>query len=85
MSAINLEEKISDFLFKELDYVYCFNCKYNDDNTRFSSEPDSDWTYDHCEGCYRKNINWEISKNECYRLAHKILEMVDFLEGTDFS
>lgn len=65
---MSLEEKISDYLFDNLDYIYCQNCRYNNEE---------DDLYHFCENCHRKAMNWEISKSECDCLARKILKIIN--------
>lgn len=55
--------KISEILVKELSYIYCHNCKFND------STDDSD-----CDDCHRKNMSWELSEETAKSIEAKILE-----------
>lgn len=58
------QTEISDLIYKQLDYVYCDNC-------RFETEIpySSDKYYHPCEDCHRKEQNWAISKGDADRIA----------------
>jgi len=61
------KQEISDLLYSELCSVYCYNC-------RGKSEVEKDLNGDdYCEDCYRKYMNWGISRATCDALANKIL------------
>ena len=55
------KEFISKLIYNVVDYMYCDNCRYNDDNGNA------------CEGCHRKYNKWAISKYVCDYLAEVIL------------
>ena len=52
--------KIADIIYKEIDYMYCDNCRYNDE---FLANG-----YDPCEDCHRKYNGWGISREEAERI-----------------
>ena len=47
--------KIADIIYTELSYVYCDNCRYNDN-------PVDRYDIDHCENCHRKYNGWAVSR-----------------------
>lgn len=57
-------EEISDILYDRLDYTYCDNCR-----SRLELEETR------CDECHRKYMGWQISREECDKLAKKILEL----------
>lgn len=61
---MKLEEAV-EFIYKELDYAYCYNCR---------GDSECDEYKDRCENCHRKEQSWAISKGEAEYIAKKILE-----------
>lgn len=70
MQQNELKDRIADFLYDVLDHVYCDSCRYNN-----KKEYEYD-KYHGCEDCYRKYMNWEISKERAEYIANAILYMV---------
>jgi len=68
-----MKEKISNILFEELDYIYCNNCRFSDDNYDYTQE---EFNSSPCEDCCRKQMKWEISKEFSEKLADKILDII---------
>lgn len=63
-------KKIADLLYKEIDYMYCNNCRFDSE----IREKDSDeWN---CDECHRKYNGWGISRAESNRIARKIMKEV---------
>ena len=62
---------ISDFLYDEIAYCYCNNCKFAK-----MSESEAREEYDTypCENCHRKYMGWGISKETCDKLARDIVK-----------
>ena len=56
------KEVISDLLYEELDYIYCHNCRYRDEEG---------W----CDNCYRKYMDWAIARHTCDELAAEIINL----------
>lgn len=51
--------KIADTIYKELNYMYCDNCRYNSeitDKDEYGGNP-------HCEDCHRKYNGWAVAKH----------------------
>lgn len=67
-----MKDKISELLYNEL-YTYCNNCQFGSLSEEESNEK---YGYYPCYDCYRKNINWEISKEYSERLAEKIINII---------
>lgn len=65
------KECVSCLLYERLDYIYCDSCRYNNYGEEESIEK---YGYYPCENCFRKYMNWEISKEKCDELAEKIIE-----------
>lgn len=55
--------KVKELIFDRLDYVYCHNCRFCDDDTR-------------CEDCHRRSMNWKISEDTAESLAKEIYEII---------
>ena len=64
------QQKIADLLYKELNYMYCDNCRFNSEITE--KESLDKYGYWGCEDCHRKYNGWGISQSECNRLARVI-------------
>ena len=56
------KEEIIEILKREFGYIYCYNCKYEQED----SESDS------CEWCHRKYMNWSISDSAAEEIAEEI-------------
>ena len=61
---MNNKEKIIDILTSELNYCYCDNCKYTDEQ----------YEYRYCMDCHRKYQNWALSPGTAEELADRILK-----------
>lgn len=59
------KEAISKLIYKTLNYAYCDNCKFADNN---------DFNFC-CEDCHRKNNNWAVARYTCDELAEKIINL----------
>ena len=59
-----MREKIANIIYDELSYIYCFNCRNEDDD-------------DSCEVCYRKYMNWAIGKSTAEEIADKIIKEME--------
>lgn len=57
------KKAISKLIFETLNYAYCDNCKF-EDNDVFNFC---------CENCHRKAINWSVARHTCDDLAERIL------------
>ena len=67
--------KIADIIYRELNYMYCDNCRYNSevvDLDEYGVNPN-------CEVCHRKYNGWGISKAEAERIERLCKES----EGAD--
>lgn len=58
------KNEIVNLLVEEFNNVYCYNCRGND-------EPDM--REELCEDCYRKYMNWSISRVVAESIANKIV------------
>jgi len=47
--------KIADIIYEELGYMYCDNCRYQENS-------EDEYGIDHCEYCHRKYNGWAVSK-----------------------
>ena len=64
--------RIADIIYRELNYMYCDNCRNN------NHEPLEDETgYNPCEDCHRKYNGWGISKEEAERIERLCQEAND--------
>lgn len=64
------KENIAQIIYKNLDYMYCDNCRFNSE----IKENDSDeWG---CDDCHRKYNGWGISMQTSKRIAKEILEYI---------
>ena len=64
------KENIAQIIYKNLDYMYCDNCRFNSE----IKENDSDeWG---CDDCHRKYNGWGISMQTSKRIAKEILESI---------
>lgn len=61
-----MKDKIAELLMMEFCSIYCWNCRYNDDD---------DDEYCNCEDCHRKYMNWSISKHTADRISTNIDEL----------
>lgn len=76
---MNSKEKIVNILMNTLNYCYCDNCKYSDDNI---------YGDQFCESCHRKYQNWALAEHTAKDLASvienqykKIIEyLIEWLE-----
>ena len=59
-----MKEKITNIIYEELSYIYCYNCRGNDNE-------------DFCEDCHRKYMNWAIAKPTAEGIANKIVEELE--------
>lgn len=64
------QQQISDILYKELNYMYCDNCRFNYEISE--EEVLKKYGYWGCEDCHRKYNGWGISRVECNRLVRII-------------
>lgn len=55
---------VADILVKELSYIYCHNCRYNNG------------TLDKCDECHRKMMGWKLSEDAARKIEEDI---IDFL------
>lgn len=62
-----MKQTVSDILYRDLNYMYCDNC-------RFDSEEDGS---DACEDCHRKYNGWALSRSEADRLSDRIVELAE--------
>lgn len=67
------QQKISDFLYENLGYMYCDNCRFNSEISKQESE--ELYGYWGCEDCHRKYNGWGISREICDKLARNIGEI----------
>jgi len=72
------QEKISDLLYNNLNYMYCDNCRFDSEISEEESE--KKYGYWGCENCHRKYNRWGISRGECDRLAKIIGEQYESKE-----
>ena len=64
--------KIADIIYRELNYMYCDNCRNN------NHEPLEDkYGYNPCEDCHRKYNGWGISREEAERIERLCQEAND--------
>lgn len=64
--------KIADIIYRELNYMYCDNCRNN------NHEPLEDGNgYNPCEDCHRKYNGWGISRDEAERIERLCQEAND--------
>lgn len=68
-----IQQKISDIIYDQLNYMYCDNCRFNSELNREQFEKENG--YWGCEDCHRKYNGWGISRFECNSLARKIGEI----------
>lgn len=68
-----IQQKISDIIYDQLNYMYCDNCRFNSELNREQFEKENG--YWGCEDCHRKYNGWGISKATCDSLARKIGEI----------
>lgn len=47
--------KIADTIYEKLNYMYCDNCRYNENST-------DEYGTNHCEDCHQKENGWAVSK-----------------------
>lgn len=57
-----MKPSIESIIEEELSYIYCHNCKYNDNEEK-------------CDDCNRKKMEWSISKETAISIANKIRDM----------
>ena len=60
-----MRDKIAQIIYGYLDWAYCDNCRYGDDEQNSN-----------CEYCHRKNINWGIDKTTANELADGIMDII---------
>ena len=70
---MSVEERLTDLLFLQLNGVYCDTCRFNNLSQEELNKPEAH-SYYGCDGCIRKSMNWEISKDEAHRIAKLILK-----------
>jgi uncharacterized Zn finger protein (UPF0148 family) len=63
------KEIVSKIIFDSLGYIYCPNCRYNNER-------------DNCDDCHRKAMGWEISKEFSEEMADEILLNLNLIEVT---
>lgn len=63
--------KIADIIYKELNYMYCDNCRYN------SELKTDEYGNSGCEDCHRKYNGWGISKAEAERIENIIKQSTE--------
>ena len=68
-----MKSKISKILFEELDYIYCDNCRFANEEYDYTQEG---YTSSPCEDCYRKMMKWEISEQFAFKITNKILNAI---------
>lgn len=72
MQQNKLKDRIVDFLYDELDYIYCDSCRFqNNDKKEYEYDQ-----YNECEDCQLNHMNWEISKEKAEYVANAILYMI---------
>lgn len=69
----NKEDKISQIIYDSLGYMYCDNCRYNNEFNREMAIKDED--YDPCDDCHRKYNGWAVSKETCDDITRKISKL----------
>lgn len=71
--------KIADIIYKELNYMYCDNCRYNSeivDKDEYGCNPN-------CEDCHRKYNGWGISRKEAERIEQLCNERLGDTSGNN--
>lgn len=68
-----MQQQISNLLYKEIGYAYCDNCRFNIELDEDEFEKENG--YWGCDDCHRKYNGWGISRAECDNLARKIGEI----------
>ena len=68
-----MQQQISNLLYDQLGHIYCDNCRFNTEISK--EESNKKYGYWGCNDCYRKYMEWEISRTECDSLARKISEI----------
>ena len=63
--------KIADIIYENLYYMYCDNCRYNDEILEDEN------SYDPCEDCHRKYNGWGISREEAERIERLCQEAME--------
>lgn len=58
---------IAKIIYERLYYVYCDNCRFNSDRTKWHDNEENP-----CEDCHRKYMNWAISMETANQLAEII-------------
>lgn len=69
------KKAITDLIYKNLNYIYCDNCRFNYEISR--DESNEKLGYYPCEDCYRKSMGWEISMSESEDLTKRILKILN--------
>lgn len=64
--------KIADIIYRELNYMYCDNCRYNNHTPLEDENGDNP-----CEDCHRKYNGWGISREEAERIERLCQEAND--------
>lgn len=59
-----MRDKIAQFIYSYLDWVYCDNCRYGFEGS------------EKCDCCHRKSISWEISKETAEALTDGIMDII---------
>ena len=54
------KDRIVDVLMDYFDYIYCDNCKFQENNE--------------CDDCHRKAMGWELGKDYANTVAKAILK-----------
>lgn len=67
------QQKISDFIYDDLNSVYCDSCRLATEISE--EEAEEQYGYWGCENCHRKYSGWAISKAACDYLVRKIGEI----------
>lgn len=61
--------KIADIIYDELFYMYCDNCRYQNDSI-------DEYEIDHCENCHRKYNGWGVSKETTEAIEKRCLKEI---------
>lgn len=59
------KEAISNLIYKTFDYIYCDNCRHDNEDSN----------YYYCTDCHRKAMNWSVARSTCDDLAERIINL----------
>ena len=68
---MTIKEELIQFVYDRLSSVYCNDCRGQIGKQAYNNTED-DESYDRCEECHRKAMNWGISVNEATRIVNHI-------------